>query len=125
MLKKKMLRLSVIILAILLVQSCYYDKTYDLLPGVEPCDTTSFNFSGVIKPIMLQYCMDCHSTENHSAGVILDTYEGTKLIANDGRLLGVINHESGFSPMPKNLPQLDPCNIRIIELWVEDGAPNN
>jgi hypothetical protein len=69
--------------------------------------------------------MDCHSTENHSAGVILDTYDGTKIIADNGSLLGVIKHESGFSPMPKNAPQLDPCTIRIVQLWVDDGALNN
>lgn len=117
--------LFVILLIAIISQSCYYDKAYVLSPGLEPCDTTSFTYAAEVKPIMLQYCMDCHSTDNHSAGVILDTYEGTKIIANDGRLLGVINHQSGFSPMPKNAPQLDPCTIRIIELWVEDGAQDN
>jgi hypothetical protein len=115
----------VFVIIAVLSQSCYYDKAYDLLPGIEPCDTTSVTYNNQVKPIMLQYCMDCHSTENHSAGVILDTYEGTKIIADDGKLIGVINHKSGFSPMPKNAPQLDPCTIRIIELWVEDGAPDN
>lgn len=112
-------------LVILLSESCYYDKAYVLSPGAEPCDTTSFTYSGEISPILLQYCMDCHSTENHSAGIILDTYAGTKIVANNGKLLGVINHDSGFSPMPKNAQQLDPCTIRIIELWVEDGALDN
>jgi len=115
----------IFVIIAVLSQSCYYDKAYILSPGLEPCDTTSFAYEAEIKPIMLQYCMDCHSTENHSAGVILDTYEGTKIIADNGKLLGVINHQSGFSPMPKNAPQLDPCTIRIIELWVDDGAPNN
>ena len=121
----KILIFSTFIVILMISQSCYYDKAYVLSPGLEPCDTTSFAYAADIKPIMLQYCMDCHSTENHSAGVILDTYEGTKIIADDGKLIGVIKHKSGFSPMPKNAPQLDPCTIRIIELWVDDGALNN
>lgn len=121
----KFLIFSIIIVVSFISQSCYYDKAYLLSPGTEPCDTTSYTYSGEVKSIMLQYCMDCHSTENQSAGVILDTYEGTKKVANNGKLVGVINHQSGFSPMPKNGPQLDPCTIRIIELWIEDGALNN
>ncbi len=123
--KNKILIYSVFILVTIISQSCYYDKAYVLSPGAKPCDTTSFTYAGEIRPILLHYCMDCHSTENHSAGVILDTYAGTKIIANNGKLLGVINHQSGFSPMPKNSPQLDPCTIRIITLWVEDGALDN
>ena len=122
---KKLLKFSILFLVILLLQSCYYDKAYDLLPGIEPCDTTLFTYNGDVKPVLLQNCMDCHSTENQSAGVILDTYEGTKIIADNGSLSGVINHKNGFSPMPKNGPQLDPCTIQIIELWIDDGAPNN
>lgn len=123
--KNNILIFLIFSLITLLSQSCYYDKAYVLSPGVEPCDTTSFTYAGEVKPILLQYCMDCHSTENQSAGVILDTYAGTKIIANNGKLLGVINHQSGFPPMPKDSPQLDPCTIRIIELWVEDGALDN
>jgi len=123
--KNNILIFLIFSLITLLSESCYYDKAYVLSPGAVPCDTTSFTYSGEINPILLQYCMDCHSTENHSAGVILDTYAGAKIVANNGKLLGVINHESGFSPMPKNGPQLDPCTIRIIELWVDDGALDN
>lgn len=109
---------------IFFMQSCYYDKAWELMP-VEPCDTTRFTYSGEVSPVLLQNCLPCHSTEDASAGVVIDTYEGVKAIVDDGRLLGVIRHEDGFLAMPKDLPQLDPCTIRIIELWVDAGAMNN
>ena len=123
--KQTFLSFSVFILIVVISQSCYYDKAYLLSPAAQPCDTTLITFSEVIQPIFLQQCMDCHSTQNHSAGVILDTYAGSKIIADNGKLMGGIKHQSGFSFMPKNLPQLDPCTTRIIELWVQDGAPDN
>jgi len=123
--KQKILILILFSGAILMIQSCKYDKAWELMPGSEPCDTISVTFSGQVQSILLHNCMDCHSTENETAGVVLDTYAGTKLVADDGRLVAVINHESGISPMPKDAPQLDPCTIRIIEIWVEDGALDN
>jgi len=123
--KNKSLIFLIFVSIMFIAQSCYYDKSYVLSPGAEPCDTTSFAYAADINPIMIQYCVDCHSTEDPSDGVILDTYEGVKLSVDDGGLLGSITHESGFSAMPKNAPKLDPCTIRIIELWVDDGAPEN
>ena len=123
--KQKVLGLIVFICTIFIIQSCKYDKAWELMPGTEPCDTTSVTFSGQIQSILLHNCMDCHSTKNETAGVILDTYAGTKIVADDGRLVAVINHQSGISPMPKDAPQLDPCTIRIIETWIDDGALDN
>jgi hypothetical protein len=123
--KLNLLTLILFSCTILLIQSCKYDKAWELMPGTEPCDTIAVTFSGQIQSILLHNCMDCHSTENETAGVVLDTYEGAKFVAEDGRLIAVINHESGVPPMPKDASKLDPCTIRIIEIWVEDGALDN
>jgi hypothetical protein len=57
--------------------------------------------------------------------VILETHRQVKALADNGTLAGVITHSSGFSPMPKNAPQLSQCNIDAILQWIEPGAPNN
>lgn len=109
---------------IISLDSCYYDKA-DVLMGDVTCDTTSFTYSNQIQPILSQYCISCHSVNNASGGVRLDDYPNVKEYADNGELLCVIKHESGCSPMPKDAPQLNPCDIRLFELWVDDGAPNN
>lgn len=123
--KRKILTLILFGYAIFMIQSCKYDKAWELMPGTEPCDTASVTFSGQVQSILLHNCMPCHSTEEETAGVVLDTYAGAKIVADDGRLTAVINHESGVPPMPKDAPKLDPCTIRIIEIWVEGGALDN
>jgi len=123
--KLKIPTLILFISTIFMIGSCKYDKAWELMPGTEPCDTSAVTFSVQVQSILLHNCMDCHSTENETAGVVLDTYAGTKIVADDGRLVAVINHQSGISPMPKDAPQLDPCTIRIIEIWVEGGALDN
>ena len=78
-----------------------------------------------MKPILENFCVSCHNIANENGAVRVDTYEDLKLIADDGRLVAVITHADGVSPMPDGQPKLSPCSIRLIELWVEDGALNN
>lgn len=122
---KQLIRLIILGVGVMImVQSCYYDKAYELVPGVETCDTTNYAFSADVKPIMDNYCVSCHNVNLPSANIAVDTYEGVKQIADNGSLLGSIRHED-YSPMPKNLPKLDPCTIKTVELWVNDGALDN
>lgn len=121
---KIILSLSFAIIVIVSLDSCYYDKA-DVLLGNVSCDTTAFTYSNQVQPIMSQYCVSCHTVNNESGGVRLDNYNNVSIYANNGELVCAINHESGCSPMPKNSSQLNPCDRRIIELWVDDGAPNN
>jgi hypothetical protein len=44
---------------------------------------------------------------------------------NSGKFLGALRGETGFSPMPKNLPQLSDCQMLKIEKWIANGAPDN
>lgn len=108
------------------LNACYYDVEQDLYPDdFVPCDTTTVTYSGNIAPLMIQACMPCHSTSSANAGVVLDNHAGTKIEALNGRLYGSVAHLSGFSPMPKNVPQLPGCEISKVKIWVDAGAPNN
>ncbi|HHJ50988.1 MAG TPA: hypothetical protein ENJ88_08835 [Phaeodactylibacter sp.] len=93
----------------------------DCLPA---CDPYNYTFNAVIYPTILQSCTGCHSGSQASGSVWLETYDDIYLYAVNGKLLGSIKHEAGYSAMPPGL-QLDDCRITQIENWINNGAPND
>lgn len=89
------------------------------------CDTVSVSFAETISPLLQTNCVGCHNTTGPSGGVMLDNYGGVQTVALDGRIVGVVTHQSGFPKMPKNLGQLPDCDINHIIAWVNQGANNN
>lgn len=104
---------------------CYYDVEEELYPSGQSCDTSAVTYSLGVEPIINSNCYVCHSAAAAQGGVILDDYNALKGYADSGTLLGVIRHESGFSPMPQGGSKLSNCNIAVIEKWINDGSPNN
>lgn len=107
--------------------ACYYDKE-DLLYGTPaPCtDTTgTISYQTKVVPILQTNCYGCHSGSAPSGGQLMGTYAADKTMAQNGKLLGVITHATGFSPMPKGGAKLSNCHIAVVRKWVEAGAPNN
>jgi hypothetical protein len=117
--------LAGILLVIIGLNGCTFDNEEDLYPQPPACDTLDVTYSGTIVPIMNDNCNDCHGGAAPLAGVRTDTYDGLKVIADNNHLWGVVNHEPGFSPMPKNLPKLNDCDLAKISLWLDNGALNN
>jgi hypothetical protein len=93
--------------------------------GCDACDTTEFTFSMTIQPIIQTYCEGCHNGNNPSGGILLTNYNEIQARVNSGQLFGTINHETGYSPMPKNQPKLEQCKIDQIKNWIDNGAPND
>ncbi|MFN8253592.1 MAG: hypothetical protein U0V75_17105 [Ferruginibacter sp.] len=125
---KTFLILLTAILVISFSESCYYDKADLLYPdGKVICDTTTAaKFSTDVLPVMNTYCNSgCHNTVSASGGIILDTYNGVKTQASNGRLMGSINQTSGFSAMPKGGNKLNTCTSAKIQQWINAGMPNN
>lgn len=122
------MRLSICFLFFLLLTlnmpSCYYDVEEEIYPTLE-CVTENVSYSGVILNIVTNNCYSCHNAASNFGNVTLEGYAALKTYVDNGKLLGVIRHESGFSPMPQNQAQLVECNIAKIEAWVNAGAPNN
>lgn len=118
---------SLIILGLIILgtTACYYDNEEELYPQPIECDTTNVSYSASINPIMSNNCNDCHSSSAPSGNVITDTYEGLKIIADDRSLWGTVNHESGYSPMPKDRPKLNDCDLTKIAIWLNNGALND
>ena len=89
------------------------------------CDTANCTYSGRVKPLIDSWCVGCHNAGNAGGGFDLSDYPGTVASITAGRLLGTIQHLSGFSPMPKNTNALSPCDVSAIEKWVAAGHPQN
>jgi hypothetical protein len=89
------------------------------------CDSNNYTFAASVKPVFDQNCRGCHNTASPSGGIALDSHAGVQAAVTGGRLLGAINHQPGYSPMPKGGGKLSTCQIRQIEKWVTAGAQNN
>ncbi len=126
--KKRSINFGFLILGLLafaFLQSCYYDNEEDLYPSPPACDTTNITYSATVWPIISESCTSCHSGSGAGGGVLLTNHAEVADACNNGRLLGAIRHESGYSPMPKAQAKMSDCDIKKIELWVANGTPDN
>ena len=114
-----------VILIIAGFQSCYYDNEEALYPSLGTCDTSNVTYSVTIAAIMAANCNSCHGSTLSNGNVITENYQGLKIIADNGKLHGVVNHLSGYQPMPKDRPQLSDCDLAKIDIWINSGALNN
>jgi len=125
---KTILSLLVIVVCLVFLNSCYYDKE-ELLYGLAngPCtDTTAtVSYGQKVLPVLQQFCYSCHTGNFPSGNIIMGTYSSDKVIAQNGKLYGSINHASGYSPMPQGSPKLNNCQIAAIKKWIDIGIPNN
>lgn len=132
--KKVLLPLSAIVIALsLIVVSCSKSSEDNLGGGNgggnggggTTCDTANMTYSANVAPIISANCTGCHSGSAPSGGVTLSTYAGVKTQADNGNLVGVITHASGYPAMPQGGSKLSDCNINKIKAWIARGALNN
>jgi hypothetical protein len=121
--KKSLLQFAFLMLLSLLLNGCYNDNEEELYPGGSTCDLTNVAYSTTVAPIFANSCNSCHSSSSPSGNIITDNYASVK--ANMSRIRGAINHQSGFSPMPKDSQMLSPCDLSKIDVWINQGMPNN
>jgi hypothetical protein len=110
------------------IYSCVNNKADSINPaGPDPCDTSNLTFSGDINPIIQQSCTlsGCHTNATMAGSYSFETYNGLHMAIQHDRLIGAINHQSGFIAMPQNSSKLSECDIAKITQWVAIGAPNN
>ncbi len=89
------------------------------------CDSSSFTYSGNVRPVLQTHCLGCHSGVAIDGGFIpLDTYDAVREMVNGNFLLPAINQTNAY-PMPKNSAKISDCKITIIRKWIEAGALNN
>ncbi len=110
--------------------SCYWDNEEFLYPEISTgCDTTAaVTYSGAVAELLQGRCLSCHSSSaaaNLGGNIKLDTYAAVKTYADNGQLLGSVQHASGYSQMPKGSTKLSDCEITSIAKWIADGTLNN
>ncbi len=104
--------------------SCENNNELDLY-GPANCDTTNITWNSKISAILQKNCVSCHGPDLSYNGVRHDSYATELVVVRDGRLRGVINHADGFSRMPKDRGKLPECDLKLLNLWLDKGAPEN
>lgn len=91
------------------------------------CDTTNVSFSASVMPIISLKCKGCHQGASPSGNLALTNFNDVKKRVDDGSLMGSINHASGFTamPYPAGSAKLPECDIRKMQIWINNGALNN
>jgi hypothetical protein len=118
------------LIIIILASTCYYDSQEFLFPQISThCDSTGTVPYARVDSVLKANCLLCHDGPSSGSGIDLSTYSQVHLYATSFRngttpiLQGSIRRMPGFSGMPKPpSPSLDICGIRIIEIWIEQGA---
>jgi len=89
------------------------------------CDTTNVKYSTHIKPLIQNACQGCHSGAIPDGGINLASYLGVKAIAGNGKFFGSICHIATYCAMPENGNKLTDCQINMVKIWINHGAPEN
>lgn len=92
----------------------------DTALNVVACDTNNITYKGTVFPILQAKCLDCHSGSNPEGNLDFNNYDHVAIVAQNGALMGAINHEADFVAMPKDGSKLDDCSITQIGIWVRD-----
>ena len=115
-----MKRTTLFIVTLMLgLYSCTSDNQEEFYDSAK-CDTSKVTFSATVDPIIANNCKSCHSVGS-SNGVTLVAYSDIKKLVDNGRLMGSIKHQAGYSPMPQG-GKLDDCTIAKLDAWINDGA---
>lgn len=110
---------------ILLFQGCYYDSKEYLYPNTTCTDTVApVKYSGAITSIISQYCISCHDGSNSTSKISLLTYKDVLIQVQNQNLYHCIIQDGVVASMPQN-GKLDDCQIKAINIWLNDSAKNN
>lgn len=85
------------------------------------CETSGVTYESDIKSLF----SGCQGSSCHGSGSgrEMTNYLTTKAYAEQGRILGALNREAGFSPMPKNGSKLAQCSIDKVKAWIDADFP--
>ncbi|MBK6947684.1 MAG: hypothetical protein IPH16_06050 [Haliscomenobacter sp.] len=110
----------------LIASGCYYDVEEELYPA-NSCSTSSVGYTATVLPLLQTQCYSCHSdaTKSVGGGISIEGHSNLLVYVNNGKLLGSLNHQQGYSAMPSNGSKLSDCKIAQIQKWVDNGAKND
>ena len=120
---KKFVPVIIGFLWIFVIEGCYYDNVEDLYPLQSSCDTSNVTYSVSMAPLTQAYCNSCHNSSNPSGGVTTSTYDGLHAVAVNGKLWSAVNRTQNW--MPLGASKLPECDLKKMDIWIKQGAPNN
>ncbi len=109
--------------------------TSDALHSEEAIDAVALElFEKQVRPILVERCIECHSTDESSGGLDLETRAGTQkggdsgpaiIIGKPGEslLIAAVRYTKQELQMPPKQPISD-AEIKVLERWIEAGAPD-
>lgn len=110
------------VFALIAISSC--DDNPD---PVDSCDTTGMTYNSDIKEIFDNTCAfsGCHDMDSALSIGSLNDYDNSVAFVEMGRMIGAINHDETFKPMPYPLgsAKMSQCNIDKITAWINNGTP--
>jgi hypothetical protein len=126
---RKYLSLLIIMVMVVGINGCYYDKAETLFPPEPVCETTNMKYGANIQPILTANCTRCHSTTASNGGRFawsIENFSTLQAKALNGSVVTRITLPQGHSQlMPQGGPKLDTCSILKIKAWVAAGALPN
>ncbi len=78
-------------------------------------------FQSRVAPLLERFCVDCHSTDNSEAGIVLDRFDDQAAAIKDGRTwLRVRDTLEGRIMPPVDSPQPSSEDLEAIQGWIEN-----
>ncbi len=106
-----------------LIQEWINQGAMDVICG--GCDTTDVSFIDDVFTIIEAQCLVCHNDDRQDGGMNLANYDLIRARSNNGKLMGTIEHQAGYSAMPPSGVKIDQCFIDQLNSWIANGMPNN
>lgn len=107
----------------LALSSCVSNKGEDLPKNPNNCDTLAMSYEEDIASLFQKNrCLDCHSTQTATAGIILDNYQS--VVNNADKIYPAISWPLGTPPgkqMPVGGPKVSQCEIDRFAAWMNQG----
>jgi cytochrome c5 len=110
---------------VLILSGCYYDTLNEIHREINndvSSDNTPATYANAVDLILRTSCTSCHNGKLQSGNVNLEGYDNVKLVATNGKLLGSIEHKSGFQAMPPGTT-IRACEIQKVQQWVANQMP--
>lgn len=90
----------------------------------EGCDSTQYSYT-YLAPIVGKNCgggtNSCHFSG--SAATKIGTYADLKAVGINQKLMGALNHLTGYQPMPSPSLKLSACDVKKFQKWIDSGYP--
>lgn len=110
---------------LVLASSCtQYTIPGDERPGERPgdligqnCDPSEVNYEQSILPLMQEYCIGCHNSNNPAGGYDYTDYDVLLASVANGSLIGSLESTEGFSPMPPGTT-METCAVDQLKAWI-------